>query len=284
MFPLITWLRDRPILNIILAGIFYLLVTLPHEQVGVLIAGIFKGMPRPKYDLIILCLATAIFTCYIIPLLRNIFRNQDKNLILFFLTITVALTILSINTILIVNIELIHFIQYAALAILVFPFTLRYTDTLFWVTFLSAIDEAYQYWFISPERTNYYDFNDVVINMLGVVFGLIMIRTSQRAHEISIDYKRPIYKNSIVIGLGIMTVTILLLFVTNIMDVYPNAVDPQAPMLLIKKVETTFWSVIHPQITYHIIRPFEGLVILVMLYIFYLPLWRKRISSEYDIA
>lgn len=284
MFPLITWLRDRPILNIILAAIFYLLVTLPHEQVGIFIASIFKGMPRPKYDLIILCLSTVIFIFYVIPLLRNIFRNRDRNLILFFLMVTVALTILSINTILIVNIELIHFIQYAVLAVLFFPLTLRYTDTLFWVTFLSAIDEAYQYWFISPERTNYYDFNDVIINMLGVVFGLLTIRASQKVHALAKDYKRPLLKNSMVIGTIAMVIITAILFATNIMDLYPNPADPQAPMLLIKKVETTFWSVIHPNITYHIVRPFEGLVILVMLFIFYLPLWRKKSSDQYDIA
>lgn len=284
MYALITKLKDQPIVNIILAGIFYLLVTLPHEQVGVFIAGIFKGMPRPKYDLIILCLASVIFLFYFIPLIRSIFKNRDRNLILFFLTVTVGLTILSINTILIVNIELIHFIQYAALAILFFPLTLRYTDTLFWVTFLSALDEAYQYWFIAPERTNYYDFNDVVINMLGVVFGLIMIRTSQRTHDLSVSNERPFYKNSILIGLIVMIITTVILFATNIMAVYPNLEDPQPPMLLIKKVETTFWSVIHPQITYHIIRPKEGLMILLMLFIFYLPLWRKSTSHEHDIA
>ena len=284
MFNLITWLRDRPVINILLAGVFYLLVTLPHEQVGVFIAGIFKGMPRPKYDLIILCMASVIFLFYFIPLIRGIFKNQDRNLILFFLTITVGLTILSINTILIVNIELIHFIQYAALAILFFPLTLRYTDTIFWVTFLSALDEAYQYWFISPERTNYYDFNDVIINMLGVVFGLIMIRTSQRIHDLSINTSRSLFKNSMVIGSIAMVVITAILFATNIMDLYPNPQDPQAPMLLIKKIESSFWSVIHPNITYHIVRPGEGLVILVMLFIFYLPLWRKPISNEYDIA
>ncbi len=274
MFPIITWLRDRPILNIILAGIFYLLVTLPHEQVGIFIAGIFKGMPRPEYDLIILCLASVIFLFYILPLLRTILKNRDRNLILFFLLVTVALTILSINTILIVNIELIHFIQYAALAILFFPLTMRYTDTLFWVTFLSAIDEAYQYWFIAPERTNYYDFNDLIINMLGVVFGLLTIRSTQKVHALAKNDKRPFVKNPILVGSIAMIVITLLLFAFNIMDVYPNSEDPQAPMLLIKKVETTFWSVIHPKITYHIVRPMEGLVILVMLFIFYLPLWR----------
>ncbi len=284
MFPIITWLRDRPIVNIIIAGIFYLLFTLPHEYVGVFIAGIFKGMPRQRYDLIILCLASVVFIFYIIPLLRGILKNRDRNLLLFFLTTTFGLTILSINTILIVNIELIHFIQYAALAILFFPLTMRYTDTIFWVTFLSTLDEAYQYWFISPDRTNYYDFNDVIINMLGVVFGLIILRSSQKVHVLAKDNKRPIFKNSIVIGLIVMVVIVSILFATNIMDVYPNDTDPQAPMLLVKKVETSFWSVIHPNITYHIVRPFEGLMILLMLYIFYLPLWRKSIHHQQDIA
>jgi len=275
MFALVNWLRERPAVNIIVVILFYLLVTLPHEQVGAFIASIFKGQLRASYDFTILCLASAIFLFYIIPLFRSIFKNEDRNKLLFYFGVTFALTILSINTILILNIELIHFIQYAVMAILFFPLTLRYTDTLFWVTLLGALDEGFQYWFLAPERYDYYDFNDVIINMLGVLFGLLMIRTTEKVHALARNESRSIWKNSVVKGCIGLFVLFVLLWGVNILTIYPDASGNNGPILLVKKIQTSFWTNIHPNITYHVVRPLEGMIVLILLYLFYLPLWKK---------
>lgn len=74
--------------------------------------------------------------------------------------------------------EAIHFIQYAFLAIPVFALTLRPSQTVFWAALMGALNEAYQYFVLYPDnREVYFDFDDIVLNLIRAGIGVVMIFT-----------------------------------------------------------------------------------------------------------
>ena len=178
MLPLINWLSKHKAVNLVLLGIYYLLAVLPHEQVGVFISKkVRKPMGLEAYDRIMLQIAIAGLLLYGIVVIWNIIRKPKQIPTLFYLIANICFASASVYALFVLNIEAIHFFQYAILALLLFPLLRSYSMTLFWGTLLGAIDEAYQYFYLSPDRTDYFDFNDVILDLIGVAFGLILIRS-----------------------------------------------------------------------------------------------------------
>lgn len=276
MTSFINWLQNRKVFNILLVIIFYLLVVLPHEQVGLIIVGIFKGYSRDTYNLIVLIIGLIGLGLYFIPVFKAIASSKSKTLKVFYLTTTLFLITLTLNTLMVVTVEIIHFVQYALVAILLFPLIRNYGETLFWATTLGALDEAYQYFYLAPQRTDYYDFNDVIINLLGGALGLILIRCFDIGLE---NEKKKIHWIRPLVGLGVLTILIGGLMATGILGVYPSE-TVQHTFLLVRVPVADFWSVVHPQVTYHVVRPLEGLLITGVLLLFYSGLGRKSIKGS----
>ncbi len=78
------------------------------------------------------------------------------------------------------QIEIIHFPQYAILSFL-FAYAIDperkkvlIVSILFWVTLMGIVDEAYQYFYITRLFSHYFDFNDFILNEIGVALGLFL--------------------------------------------------------------------------------------------------------------
>jgi len=237
-------------------------VVLPHEWVGLLTVKVFGGFSRDTYNAIILGVSIMGLSLYLIPILKNIFTDK-RWWTLFYLISSIIFSIIAFKTLIVINIEVVHFLQYAVMAILLFPLTNNYHLTLFYATLLGALDEAYQYFYLAPQRTDYYDFNDVVINLLGATFGLILLRAFRIKNQ-TFSWRSPIF-------LGCCGLIFLLigLYASGIFPVYPTEATTQALSLLVKKVPDNFWSLVHPNVTYHVILPLEGLLVTTFLWLFY---------------
>jgi len=206
----IHYLSQRPALNICLVITYYLLVVLPHEVIGVWIAQTLdQPFGRDTYNLIILALAISGFLGYV-----YLVWNGTR-----YLLATLVLIVLSLNTILVVNVEIIHFVQYALLALLVFPLFSSYQETLFWSTVLGAIDEGYQYLVLAPQRTKYYDFNDVLIDMVGATLGLVLLSAYGIANK---NRHQAFYQRSSFKGLVFITLLVLVALGMGWMTIYPS--------------------------------------------------------------
>ena len=274
MKKILEQLHQHKLLNIVVAFIYFLLVTLPHEEVGKLIAGIFENESRDYYNAVILSLTLAGMVAYLAYLYFSVRTvNDQKKLIGFYLLATLVLSIVCFKLLIVINIEAIHFIQYAVMAILVFPLVCRYGETLFWVTLLGALDEAYQYFHLSPERTDYYDFNDDVINLIGGAFGLILIKAAQPGF--ALGKRENIFKSPVFYTTVSLSVIISILLTMNWLHITPPADDPNAFWSLIRVPTEGFWTTIHPNITYHVMQPLEGVIVMGLLLWFYSGLGRR---------
>lgn len=262
---LFRYTKNKNTVLFILSLLYFAMVVLPHELIGVWITSMFENHSRDEYNQIILILFLVLIMGFVIRFMIAIIKHKDRNKLILYSGATSALIILCFNTIIIVNIELIHIFQYAILSILLFFLLRDYQQSLVITTLAGAVDEAYQYFYLSPQRTNYYDWNDVIFNLLGAALGLIYIRAfSVQTIQASKFWRRHLHW----IIWTILSLIVLVLFQFDLL--YMMAEEGQDKLYaLIRKPSEGFWTVIHPNITYHIIKPLEGVIYLILLFVFY---------------
>ena len=270
------YFAKRTILNTLLIIIYYLLVVLPHESFGAWIARTLdEPLGRDTYNLIIMGMGVTGFAGYLFLIWNGTKSKSYSKSTWSYLILTLLLIIYCVNVLMVVNVEIIHYVQYAILAILLFPLAQNYQLTLLYTTIFGAIDEAYQYLVLAPEKSNYYDFNDVFIDMIGATLGLILIRAYGIRDKETTD---PFYKNSVFIPiLGIISLVILSFFLGwTSLYVDPNI---DIPFPLIKKVKSGFWTIIPPNVKFHVVRPWEWILLTIGLWLAYRRIGKFKIAQ-----
>jgi len=246
---------------------YYLLVVLPHQQVGGVIASIFVPssgkkseviMARERYDdimLVVLCLLLIIVAIWA---WRNV-RTIDKALIAIYAVLTSIFIAICVSVLFVLNVEAIHFIQYALFAIICFQVINSYWKTMYWAVLAGAIDELYQYVYLAPERSEYYDFNDVIINAVGAGIGLLLAMHFTKSALLK-SYE-------MVMTLGVI-IMLIIGFITGIISYGP---DPEALFCFMKTENINFWYTVKtgPKVLFYVVKPIEGIFIVAGLIAFY---------------
>lgn len=257
----ISWASDNRFASGILLVLFYLLVVLPHEVIGVFIAGLFKKHGRPFYDQTLLIIFSLIFVFFLITLYKRVVTHPERKRLVIYLIINTVLAVLCFTILFVVNVEAIHFVQYALFAILLFPLIKNYFQVHIWAMLAGTLDELYQYLILSPQRTDYFDFNDVVINMVGAGFGLIAIRAYDPAVFL---HKWESFRRTWLFRLCVA----LLLFVILIFALGYASYNPAegSYFILIKKEISWFWYHLPPAVTFHVLTPLEGIILIILIF------------------
>ena len=277
MHQIIQWLKDHKIANIVILIIYYIVVVLPHKKFGTFLnKHLQNGITRDQYNLYVIIGATVILLVYFLPFFKNTMKLPDRNRLWLYLGFNILLAILVINILFVINIEVIHFPQYAMCALIIFPLVGNYTATLIWTTMAGMLDEAYQYFYLAPKDTSFYDLNDVITNLIGAVFGLLLIR-SFRVVEWN---KFSLFKSTIWIGLISIFLTIVVTHLTGILSIYPS---DDRPFHLLRKWPPGFWSTVPPNVTYHVTRPVEGMLLTIGLWTIFSGIGKME-SLESEMA
>ncbi len=264
-FSFLTFLSKNKGVNILFIAVYFVLVVAPHEWFGSLIVDLFANFSRTTYQIAMLIIAVIFILAYLIFLFGLLKRNLNF-LSISTLIILLALTVLSYPILIIHYVEAIHFLQYAILGFLLFPLFRNYYKVLFWGLVLSFIDEGYQYFILDPEATQHFDFNDVLLNQLGIVYGVFPVALKGNMPM----FNKRLNINSIVpeiIMTGVITTVVILLCNYDVLSIYP---DKEIPFNIVKRLPQSFWTHIkHLDINYHIVMPFEGLVLVLVFYIYF---------------
>ncbi|MDZ7697479.1 MAG: hypothetical protein U5R49_11345 [Deltaproteobacteria bacterium] len=209
--------------------------------------------------IVFLFLLSVCFLFFLLKFNKGIFA---RNVIV--LAAVCILIIVVFKSLLVVNVEMIHFLQYAILALLLLPLIRNYRETYAASVVLGCMDEAYQYIVLNPDFP-YFDFNDTLLNAFGALLGLSFIAPFLRQY--SIDFLREIrlYKSP---GLYLFS-GVLLLGITgilfNIMSLYPSSGnDPVLFTLNRQPFHTEFWTALYHGRSYHVLSPLEGYVFLLL--------------------
>lgn len=303
MSRLITWLSERKTFTVISAGIYFTAAVLGHEIVSKISVWVEKKLTRIVYNDIISVIGVFLALIFSLSILNGIKRKDQKTLKVIYWFITTILVVISYRTLMVNNIESIHFVQYAVLALPVFALTKSFGETVFWITLLGAIDEAYQYFILYHNAKDiYFDFNDIVLNLLGGGIGIVLIYTLLGRDSMSSNLDKsspenafsnppfaPFYKRGagglfgmmisfpgwrrtpFIITAGIISGS-LVLYAFGLMQLYPAEATSKAPIILSRvSAPDQFWVKLEWGKTYHVLSPFAGTpltAILIALYAF----------------
>ncbi len=183
MERLIRVLSRRPTAAALLAAACFCTTAVYHDVVQNAVyrfaEWIGRGADEPllRWNVLITAIGAPLMLGCAAILWRTVRRHPRRRLLAIHWLFVLLLIVASYNTLFCMNSELVHFPQFAILAVLLCPITGRCGETVFWAGLLGAIDEAYQYWWLSRHRPIYYDFNDVVLNFLGALLGVLLVLT-----------------------------------------------------------------------------------------------------------
>jgi hypothetical protein len=237
-------------------------VVLPHDIVGAKIyTSLFHGSIA-AYNQTFLLIVSACIVLVLPGVIQKLRRTGSMTLRLLCIASLILLMTGAYFSIMVLATETIHFAQYAMMAILLYPLIGRSGDTLIWTTLLGAVDEGWQYFMLGT--SDYFDFNDIVLNFLGAVLGLWIVSLYIDTPENKVP--RPVLSPAII--------TLVLMFCAGFLAVASggmvlNGIPGNAGVLTLSPTRPEeFWSPFH-MYSYHILGLWEALALLFALYCLY---------------
>ena len=256
-----------------ITGSFYFIATVVfHRQIANFSLHIEKKLSFKTYNQLLGLITISIFVIFAVLILNRIRKDEDPAFKSAFLIITILILIGAHFAVLAVNVEYIHLLHYIILTFFVFSLTLRFGETLFWVTLLGTVDEVYQYYVVWPGQT-YMDFNDIIYDMLGSMIAVIFIYFSLNIKTFiqteNIFFKKRVISPALVVTF-ILLLGYLILSLSGLLQYAPHLEKPNAPILLNRTTPPqNFWTVFEKGKTYHIFKPFEFVLVVGLLTLFY---------------
>jgi hypothetical protein len=247
--------------------IVYVLSTLLLHKRGNDLAGSFVityGGARYREGVRVLSIAVG---AIILPfLIRNLWQDRVR---LKYLAALMPLALLIDQTMMSVPLERIHYVQYGALTWLCYgafgqPFAAALMAFL-----IGYIDEAHQFWVLyAGDPIQYFDWNDISLNLLGVLGTLFLFLPRQPV--------RPLAIKRLVTAVAIWVIGVVLLVGYYRPDRYLFRDDPY-------KDSTSFWIAATDR-SYHVMNASQGMIFLGVVWIavgsFYMPPLRGFGSCE----
>jgi len=207
-----------------------------------------------------------VLVVFVMFIVIKMIKGEERFLKIIYWVFTISLVIVSYKMLVVFNVEIIHFPQYAILALPVFALLKRFGETVFWVTLAGAMDEAYQYFFLLRNINVHFDFNDIILNLIGGGIGVVWIYTllDLKPGVFNLDGNSSRRWNKFIMGVitGCIVIGGIFLYAAGILRFYPEA-NPSPPLIVLSRfpAPTQFW--INPNIgkSYHILHPIEGMLL-----------------------
>lgn len=259
--------HERKLFAAITAGLYFAAVVLGHHEVSRIVEWMNEKLSFKVSNNLMLYISILITLIFGVLMVIRIRNGEHKQFQIASWLFTAALVVVSYKMLIVVNVEAIHYLQYALLTVPVFALVTRYGETVFWVTFLGALDEAYQYFVLYPHRKEFYfDFNDIVLNQVGAGIGVALVYTllDAKSNRFKFDLRprRKWHRSPAFLVTAIISFGVFALYATGLLRFYPGP-DAMDALIVLSRVpaQAGFW--VEPAVgkTYHILSPLEGVVL-----------------------
>ena len=208
-----------------------------------------------------------------------IFKGKEKKAdLLFFWGGVVVAAYIANRLLLVVHLEKIHYPQYGTLAMLLLLWIKDAYCVLKITTCLGMVDELYQWYFLSTNRrTNYIDFNDMILNLLGGLMGILLIYSLKYLSEGQNDYPKRGTSQSLINKLTPQKIHQIVVFILLALAIpslaYTSVLagvfqDIYQAFLFSNQVGGENFLITPPNgLSYHVLTPIEGGCLLILLLI-----------------
>lgn len=260
MNRLISWLSEHKAFTVIASAVYFAAVVRFHEEVSKVSVWLQEMLSLRLYNRTISIsgiFLTISLTIFFLAKIKNGDRKASK---IFYLVFTALLIVASFNTLLVVNVESIHYPQYAVLTLPVFAFTMSFGETILIVTLLGAIDEANQFFIL--HNWKYMDFNDVILNLLGAAAGIMIIFILFDGKSAKPSYRpRRLVKSPFLAMTFAFLALCVFLYFKGILSLRAGADSRALIVLNNNPLPDKFWISFAWGKTYHILTPVEGVIV-----------------------
>lgn len=198
-------------------------------------------------------------------------NKNDKKLKLFYLIATVAIIIIHSRFMFDSNIEIIHSFEFTFLAFLIFPLTKRFGAAILFTLPFMLLDEWYQYIQLYPDWNDYFDLNDIMMDTYGcgLTLAVLMIAGVKGNENVKPVWQRPEF-----ISLICLVVAVLAAANFCLITAYANEACSNTWLVMNERLTPEPFLRAHPthHISYHVMKPLEGLIAITVLHLFYFGL------------
>ncbi|MEX2590895.1 MAG: hypothetical protein WD334_11880 [Chitinophagales bacterium] len=267
---LISFLESRPILNLILILIYTITIVSLHDFMVQQSIAVMNALGLDFYNTIVAYGSLILGVLLIIYVAFKLLNNKNElGKKLFFLGSTLILMFFHFHFMFEMNIEIIHSLQYGILGFLLFPFSRKIGAAVVLSLPIMLLDEWYQYQVLYPGYVEYFEFNDIIMNIFGLTLLCIILWISGVKHNVSATaiYKRWDFK----LLLGYITLTTILL-ISSIIVFFPENQTEQTWLILNQMEERGEFWITHKfsGAVYHVLSPVESFIGMVGLSLFYM--------------
>ena len=270
MIRFIDWLSTRRTWAAVLAVCYFVAMTLSHDLMQRPAYWAQGRLSHRSWNALVAVVGVSLLVVFCVWLTRALRHHVRRRVAASFLVVTVAIAVLSFHTLLVMNIEVVHFPHYAILAILLYPITRRHTDTIILATIAGLIDEGYQYFHLYADRGIHFDFNDVLLDTIGAGFGQVLVFVFARGvREESVTISTVSRSPACIAAAALLTAGTLATWAGWIRILRDAATPSWVVILRRGGPSTRYWTPTDWGKTYHEVGPCEWLLaatILVALY------------------
>lgn len=268
---MIRWLAEHRCVTILLTLGYVAFIVLGHDLMQRPALWVNHEIGDKQWNLIVAGTAVPLLLIACAWLMGRMWRHRRRGVALLHVGTTCILAVTSFFTLLQVNIEIIHFPQYLILALLIFALTGSFLDTMILATAVGIVDEGYQYFYLHRHWGVYFDFNDVVLNAIGVGMGLTALFVLQ-------PYPIACRRGKKIAALALVTIAIGLILGAAGAIRTTRAEDPNSRVISLTRCPPSdvIWHTTRWGKKYHVLSPEWGLAITAALVVFYGALGAAR--------
>ena len=271
MEKIIKWLSANKKVNVALVAVYAIAILFFHEAFVNLSVWVMRRLTLDVYDKVIMNITFLVMVGFVLLFAYELIHKPiHRALKIFLLVATFWFFVLHLKVLLVVNIELIHALQYGILAVLIFPISWKLSYAMFYATLIGYVDELYQYQWLYPERESYFDFNDIITNQLGM--GLFLLLLYTMGVQTSTKLKKQVWWHSktLIFASTFILMLIALLASSLIVPYQGAALDHTWLVLNEADVPGPFWIEFYESGRYfHVLSPLHGILIHIFLIAFY---------------
>ncbi|MCF8465170.1 MAG: hypothetical protein K9G41_10030 [Flavobacteriales bacterium] len=263
------WLQKHPVATGTLVVAYALFLVFAHNTFVNLSVGVMNSLSLPVFQKVVAVIVVLFALVLAISGWFVLRKGSIDNLIATYFTASLLLLVAHFFVLTEMNVEFIHALMYGGLAALLFPLIGRLGGAIVFCLPIMLIDEWYQHVILFPHYTNYLEFNDIVLDLLGAGLFISMLRllgmNSERGFT-SFRVRSEVWLLLSVVGI------IIVVMATCIIVPYSEDACSNTWFVLNKWPEMTEFWYVHPVIgsTFHILKPVEGIVLMFLLCMAYL--------------
>ena len=276
------WLEQRRALNVLLVFAYFIFIFLMHIPCALLSVFVERHLTLPVYNQVVKGICFVLLVAYLAFVFRQLNTRPDNRAHkITYLFLALGFIILHFTIMFEMNIEIIHIFQYSILACLLFPLTRRYGAAVCFAIPFMLVDEWNQYIKLYPGYVEYFEFNDVILDINGC--GLAMI-TFYLAGVKGSENLKPIFQRTEFISVVVFALAVTVAVKTCFIALYTaDKCNNTWLVLNIIKEPQFFWRKFPGRdAVYHIMQPVEAIIAIITLALFYMGLdsFRKPVPAS----